>query len=72
MNFKAPGRPRARTATQITDARRSRREGPDDRLVAAGQLTARWTQAASGRLVLEWSLARARHQLINRTRGSNA
>jgi hypothetical protein len=73
MNFKAPRRPYrlARTATQLTDARRSRRQVPDDRLVPVGRLTGRWARGADGRLVLEWSLERPSHHLIARQRGSD-
>jgi hypothetical protein len=74
MTFKAPRRPHrlARTATQFTDARRSLRHFPGTRTVGTGRLTARWTQDADGRLVLEWSLERPTHHLINRKRGSDA
>jgi hypothetical protein len=74
MDFKAPRRPHrlARTATQLTDARRSRRHVLGVRPAAVGRLSARWTRGADGRLVLEWSLERPTHHLINRERGSDA
>jgi hypothetical protein len=73
MKFKAARRPYrlARTATQLTDTRRSRRQVPGDRLVPVGRLTGRWAQGADGRLVLEWSLERPAQHLIDRQRGSD-
>jgi hypothetical protein len=74
MTFKAPRRPHqlARAATQLTDQRRSRRQLPGPRPGAAGLLTARWTQAADGRLSLEWTLEPRTHHFIDRKRGSDA
>ena len=74
MTFKARRRPHqlARTATQLTDAARSRRLLPGPRPGAAGRLTARWTQAADGRLSLEWTLERRTRHLTDRKRGSDA
>ena len=74
MTFKAPRRPHqlGRVATQLTDARRSRRHLPGRRPGAAGLLTARWTRAADGRLSLEWTLEQPKQHLIDRKRGSDA
>ena len=74
MNLKAPRRPEqlARTATQLTDVRRVRRQPRGVRSAQVGRLTARWVQGADGRLVLEWSLDRPTHHLIDRKRGRDA
>lgn len=74
MTVKAPRCPHqlGRAATQLTDARRSRRELPGPWPSAAGRVTARWRHAADGPLSLEWTLERRTPHLINRKRGSDA
>jgi len=74
MTFKALRRPSrlGRPATQLTDARRTRRQPPDVGVVAAGRVTSRWAHGSDGRLVLEWTLEQPKPHLTNRKRGSDA
>jgi hypothetical protein len=74
MTFKALRRPRrlGRTAAQLTDARRSRRQLPGRPSSATGRLVTRWTQGPGGRPVLEWTLEHPTRHFINRKRGSDA
>jgi hypothetical protein len=77
MNLKALRRPHQRgwTTTRVTQQQRPRRQIAAVRpLPGAPRLTASWTVAGDGRLVLAWSLEPERRPrpLATRKRGSDA